>query len=231
MNIAAIAIIVTLLIMLTVLWRLWQRSVRADYIRTYTFPPALYEKLRQRRPELALKDCQLVGRALRQFFLAYMQGGCRYVSMPSQVTDDLWHELILYTRHYQLFCKKAFGGFLHHTPAVVLSRDKQNNTGLRRIWWLSCREDNINPCKPSRLPLLFAIDHKLNIAGGFVYSPDCRGLHNKNGSSGGTPYCGADFSSADFDGTTDGFGDWPDVSGDSHGGGDGGCGGGCGGGD
>ncbi len=84
MNIAAIAIIVTLLIMLTVLWRLWQRSVRADYIRTYTFPPALYEKLRQRRPELALKDCQLVGRALRQFFLAYMQGGCRYVSMPSQ---------------------------------------------------------------------------------------------------------------------------------------------------
>lgn len=125
MNIAAIAIIVTLLIMLTVLWRLWQRSVRADYIRTYTFPPALYEKLRQRRPELALKDCQLVGRALRQFFLAYMQGGCRYVSMPSQVTDDLWHELILYTRHYQLFCKKARRLFAPHACRGIEQRQTE----------------------------------------------------------------------------------------------------------
>jgi len=151
--------------------------------------------------------------------------------MPSQVTDDLWHELILYTRHYDSFCKKAFGGFLHHTPAVVLSRDKQNNSGLRRIWWLTCREENINPRQPSRLPLLFAIDKKLNIADGFVYAPDCRGIRrNEDTSSGSTPYCGGDFSSSDFDGSTDGFGDWSD-SGDSGEGGDGGCGGGCGGGD
>jgi len=68
MKFAALAIIATLLVLLTLLWRRWRRSVRADYIRTYTFPPALYEKLRKRRPELALKDCQLVGRALRQFF-------------------------------------------------------------------------------------------------------------------------------------------------------------------
>lgn len=48
--------------------------------------------------------------------------------MPSQVTDDLWHEFILCTRHYDAFCRRAFGGFLHHTPAVVLSRDRQNNS-------------------------------------------------------------------------------------------------------
>ena len=230
MKLAAFVIIATLLLLLTLLWRRWRRSVRADYIRTYTFPPALYEKLRKRRPELALKDCQLVGRALRQFFLAYLQGGCRYVSMPSQVTDDLWHELILYTRFYDNFCKKAFGGFLHHTPAVVLSRNKQNNSGLRRIWWLTCREENINPRKPSRLPLLFAIDKKLNIADGFVYAPDCRALRAAGDNSSGTPYCGGDFDSPDFDGSTDGFGDWSD-SGSADAGGDGGCGGGCGGGD
>lgn len=226
MNIVAIAIILTLLLLLTLIWRRWRRSVRADYIRTYIFPPALYDKLRKRRPDLSLKECQLVGRALRQFFLAYLQGDCRYVSMPSQVADDLWHELILYTRHYDLFCKKAFGGFLHHIPAVVLSRDRQNNTGLRRIWWLTCREENINPRKPSRLPLLFAIDTKLNIADGFVYAPDCGNLQRSDSTS-GTPYCGADFSSTGFDGCTDGFGDWSDSGdGDS---GDGGCGGGCGG--
>jgi hypothetical protein len=223
-NIPVLAIIATLLILLTLLWRRWRRSVRADYIRTYAYPPALYEKLRKRRPELAMKDCQLVGRALRQFFLAYLQGGCRYVSMPSQVTDDLWHELILYTRHYDNFCKKAFGGFLHHTPAVVLSRDKQNNSGLRRIWWLTCREESIDPRQPSRLPLLFAIDKKLNITDGFVYLPDCRGIRRSDDSGSSTPFCGGDFSSSDFDGSTDGFGDWSD-SGDSSDGCDGGCGG------
>ncbi len=71
MNIAAIAIILTLLLLLMLMWRRWRRSIRADYIRTYTFPPAVYDKLRKRRPELSLKDCQLVGRGLRQFFLAY----------------------------------------------------------------------------------------------------------------------------------------------------------------
>lgn len=99
MNLVFIAIILALLLLLTLMWRHWRRSVRADYIRTYTFPSELYNKLRKRRPDLSLKECQLVGRALRQFFLAYLQGGCRYVSMPSQVVDDLWHELILYTRH------------------------------------------------------------------------------------------------------------------------------------
>lgn len=228
MSIAPLAVIATLLLLLTVVWRRWRRSVRADYIRTYTFPPALYAKLQKRRPELALKDCQLVGRALRQFFLAYLQGGCLYVSMPSQVVDDLWHELILYTRHYDSFCKKAFGGFLHHTPAVVLSRNRQNNTGLRRIWWLTCREENIDPRKPSRLPLLFAIDKKLNIEDGFIYVPDCRGIRRSDDSGTSIPYCGGDFSSSDFDGSTEGFGDWSD-GGDSGDGGDGGCGGGCGG--
>jgi hypothetical protein len=228
LNAIAIVVIVTLVFLLITVWRRWRRSIRADYIRSYTFPPALYAKLQKRRPELSLKDCQLVGRGLRQFFLAYLQGGCRYVSMPSQVVDDLWHELILYTRHYDAFCKKAFGGFLHHTPAVVLSRNRQNNAGLRRVWWLTCREENIDPRKPSRLPLLFAIDKKLNIEDGFVYVPDCRGIRRSDGSNTGIPYCGGDFSSADFDGCTEGFGDWSD-GGDSGDGGDGGCGGGCGG--
>lgn len=226
MNILALLIIMALILLLAWTWRRWRRSVRADYIRTYTFPPGLYEKLQKRRPELSLKESQLVGRALRQFFLAYLQGGRQYVAMPSQVVDDLWHELILYTRHYDAFCKKAFGGFLHHTPAVVLGRNRQNNTGLRRVWWLTCREENIDPRKPGRLPLLFAIDHKLGIADGFVYAADCRGLRSSN--AGNTPYCGGDFSSSDFDGSTDGFGDWSDT-GDSSDGSDGGCGGGCGG--
>jgi len=105
LTIMAILVIITLIlsIALLVVWTRWRRAVRADYIRTFRFPPGIYEKLQARRPELSLKDCQLTARALRQFFLAYLKSGCQFVSMPSQVADDLWHELILYTRHYDEF--------------------------------------------------------------------------------------------------------------------------------
>ena len=77
--------------------------------------------------------------------------GKRHVSMPSQVADDLWHEFILYTRDYDAFCRRAFGGFLHHTPAVVLTEHRKSNEGLRRVWWYCCKYENIDPVRPTRL--------------------------------------------------------------------------------
>jgi hypothetical protein len=232
-----IIILITLILSITLLivWLRWRQAVRADYIRTYMFPKGIFDKLQARRPELSLKDCQLTARALRQFFLAYLKGGRKFVAMPSQVADDLWHELILYTRHYEAFCNKAFGGFMHHTPAVVLGADRQNNAGLRRTWWYACLEENINPRKHTRLPLLFALDAKLNVADGFRYAPDCKALRdnrNERGSGSGTTHCGGDFSDSSYDGSTDGFADSPSGDGGGFGSGDsaGGCGGGCGGG-
>jgi hypothetical protein len=88
-------------------------------------------------------------------------------------------------------------------------------------------EENIHPKRASRLPLLFAIDAKLQIVGGFYYVLNCKGI-NKLGESESAVYCGGDMSSADFDGSTEGFGD--SFFGDSESVGDtGGCGGGCGG--
>jgi hypothetical protein len=218
------------------LWSVWRRlrdARRADFIRGYAFPKGLIEKLQQQRPGLPAKDGQLVARALRQFFLAHLKSGRQFVAMPSQVTDDLWHEFILYTRHYERFCRQAFGRFMHHTPAVVLATAQRDNTGLRRTWWHCCKDENINPRRPTRLPLLFALDAKLGIADGFRYAPDCSALR---AGGDGSVYCGGDFSSNSFDGGTDGFGDAGSSSdgsssgsGDSSDGGSG-CGGGCGGG-
>ncbi len=208
---------------------------RAEFIRHYAFPKGLIEKLQQRRAGLPAKDGQLVARALRQFFLAHLTSGRQFVSMPSQVTDDLWHEFILYTRNYEDFCRRAFGRFMHHTPAVVLGKGQHGNAGLRRTWWFCCKEEHINPSKPTRLPLLFAIDGKLGISDGFRYVPDCSALR---AGGDGSAYCGGEFSSSNVDGSTDGFGDSPGhgasagEGGSSSDGGDGGgCGGGCGGGD
>jgi hypothetical protein len=65
------------------LWNRWRQLARAQFIRNYTFPHGLFAKLGAKRPQLDAKQMQLVARALRQFFLAYLHGGRRYVSMPS----------------------------------------------------------------------------------------------------------------------------------------------------
>lgn len=171
----------------------------------------------------------MVANGLRQFFLAYLNSGERYVAMPSQVADELWHAFILYTRAYQEFCGKAFGSFLHHTPAVALAPGRtRDNSGLRRVWWQCCKEENIDPRNPTRLPLLFALDTKLKIPNGYVYHSDCEQLR-RNGAAGSQ--CGGDFSDGSIDGSTDGFGDGAgsgssDGGSGGDGGGDGGCGGG-----
>ncbi len=186
------------------MWSKWRMYKQADYIRTYMFPPGLLDKLAQAQPHLGLKERQIVARALRQFFLAHLKSGCKFVAMPSQVVDDLWHEFILYTRNYESFCKTAFGQYMHHTPAIVLGAKRTDNMGLRRIWWYACIEENINPRNPTRLPLLFALDEKMKITNGFHYQANCK-KNAKGGDGGG--YCGSDFSSTSFDGSTDGFGD------------------------
>ncbi len=233
MHPALLFVLFALLAASLALWRALNVSKRAEFIRSAPLPKGLYDKLRARRPALSAKDCQLTAQALRQFFLAYLKGGRRTISMPSQVVDDLWHEFILHTRAYEDFCRRAFGGFLHHTPAAVLSNVKRSNEGLRRCWWWACRNDNINPRAPTRLPLLFAIDAKLGIEGGFHYAADCGPLRRAagDGNVGIVIHCGGDFADASYDGGTEGFGDSSDSSGadSSSTSGDGGssCGGGC----
>ena len=231
-----------------------RRKVRREQvIRSFMFPRGLFDKLSAKRPGLPVKDMQLVARALRQFFLAYLKSGCQRVAMPSQVVDDLWHEFILFTRDYEEFCQAAFGEFLHHTPAVKLGGEKSDNEGLRRVWWFCCLEENINPRQATRLPLLFAIDRKLGIADGFVYDLDCKRTTVAAASAGAataTTQCANDFKDQSIDGTLAGFGDDQRRDqgcggGGAHGGSghgeggsadgsgsgcSGGCGGGCGGG-
>lgn len=224
---------------------------RERVIRDYVFPGGLFDALRVHHPHLTIKECQLVAQGLRQFFLAYHKSGYRYVSMPSQVVDDLWHEFILHTRAYDEFCRKAFGRFFHHTPAAALGEQAaaKSDAGLRRTWWYACSEEKINPKRALRLPLLFALDAKLVIASGFVYALDCEGMRRATEQQGAAVvHCGSDLFCSDPGLGSDGSGSGCGGGSDGHhgssggdGGGDGGgadssgcggggCGGGCGGG-
>lgn len=234
----AVAAIPVVLVMLLQRGRLL-RLRREAFIREFELPRGLFEQLRKRNPALGLKECQLVSHALRQFFLAHLKSGRKYVSMPSQVADDLWHEFILNTRSYEQFCRRAFGKFLHHTPAVAVAGSAQSDAGLRRCWWFVCLEEHINPRKPTRLPLLFALDAKLDVPNGFRYVADCAMVRRQGADGSSNVQCGADLgsgydgssgdggsSSAGNGGNDPGSGGGGDSGGDSGGGcGGGGCGG------
>ena len=213
--------------------RVWETSLRRRFIREATFPRFLGAKLLAQYPQLQPRDVELVLHGLRQFFMAHLRSQRKFVAMPSRVVDAAWHEFILHTRAYEAWCSAAFGNLLHHTPAEVLGRDPKRNDGLRRSWFWACKEESIDPRKPTRLPLLFALDKKFAVAGGFSYIPDCSDINRKSDSD---AYCGTSFSdgggSGGASGDADGFGGC-ESSGDGGGdGGDGGgCGGGCGGGD
>jgi hypothetical protein len=208
----------------------WELSLRRQFVREARFPSFLGAKLRAKYPQLSQSDVDLVLRGLRQFFMAHLRSKRAFVAMPSQVVDTAWHEFILHTRGYEFWCQAAFGRLLHHTPAEVLGRDTRRNDGLRRAWFWSCKEESINPRQPTRLPLLFALDKKFDIPGGFSYVPDCRDIDRKSGSD---AYCGTSFGEGGGDGEGGASGDSASFGGsDSSSSGDGGgdSGSGCGGG-
>ncbi|WP_218044237.1 glycine-rich domain-containing protein [Kiloniella majae] len=103
--------------------------------------------------------------------------------MPSQVVDVAWHEFILFTREYHDFCKKAFGRFLHHTPAEAMKSPTNAEEGIKRAWRLACELEGFATNTKQKkkglsftkdpLPRLFEIDRKLKIPNGFYYKRDC----------------------------------------------------------
>ena len=182
----------------------WLQLRRAEFIRTYRWPPGLLKRLEKHHPGFERKDSALVSRGLAAIFprLPDERQAPRLDALASRRRSLAR----IHPVHARLRCvlPPRLRRLPHHTPAVVLSEHRKSNEGLRRVWWYCCKYENIDPVSPTRLPLLFALDSKLKIANGFVYHPDCEELR-KNGS--GAAYCGGDFADTSFDGSSDGFGD------------------------
>ena len=205
---------------------------RARFIDQYRFPEELRRRLSERRPALTPQQLGLVLEALRQYFLACLAAQhrpiARLVGMPSKAVDDAWHEFIVMTHDYAEFCRKAFGRYLHHTPAAQMDEpmgDAVANT-LHQL-----KSPSIGPASVAMLgamPLIFALDRELGIGDGHRYDTaafaelDVRRreiVASQGGDSSGGASYGGD-SSCGPGGASCGDG----------GGGGGCCGGGCGGG-
>ncbi|SNS91698.1 hypothetical protein SAMN06265795_10963 [Noviherbaspirillum humi] len=194
--------------------------MRDRRITDYVFPVSVSRKVKATYPNLDAAQVRMVMKGLREYFLISAAAGGRMVSMPSKAVDVAWHEFIICTRAYQKFCQAVFGRFLHHTPSEAMRRPTMAQDGIKRAWRLSCGRENIDPRRPDRLPLLFAIDERLQIADGYRYALDCS---QKGNVAYGDIYC------ASHIGCGGGCAGWS-TDADSGCSSDSGCGGGCGGG-
>lgn len=207
-----------------------RRVQRAQFIREYAFPERITRKLQETYPHLQTEQILDAQNALRDYFQVCRIAGRRQVAMPSQAVDVLWHEFILFTRYYKDFCQRAFGRFLHHTPAEAMSSPEHAQGGIKRAWRLACRLENIKPQQPDRLPRLFALDEQLQINNGFRYQLNCAAALaaiNAGTQQTGGVYCASHIGCSSCSScSSSGHGC---SSGCSSDGGDSGCGGGCGG--
>ncbi len=203
---------------------------RESFVRDTPLPPGLLDRMRARYPELSLKDRQLVARGLRKYFIACARARGQPVAMPSRVVGDLWQLFSEDRTRYKSWSRKATGRVLDVTAPVFLAGDHASNAALRRCWWHACREENLDPRRPTRLPLLFALDTKLRIAGGLYYFVDEQGRRAKFARAGDADpgawtferersWTAADFRDTSFDGGTDGLGDSAGGDGGDGGGG------------
>ncbi len=225
------------------LWRKQRQKRQLQFIENYQFPSMLLERVKKKHDYLSDDDLQKVAEAMRDYFYICNLAKGKMVAMPSEIVDVLWHEFILFTRAYEKFCDQALGRFLHHTPTEAMPQKSQATEGIKRAWRLACAKANINPKKPNKLPLLFAIDTLLNIENGFKYRLDCRHTpyqsSSQDGKSGCAGYCATDIGcasgcvGASGNSADGGFFGGDSDSGGFFGGGDSscssGCSGGCGG--
>ncbi len=169
------ALIIVVAIFIYIKFSVKNKSKSLANIEEFKFPATIRDKIKDKYNHLNDADLDKVEKGLKEWFYVCYFAGRKPVSMPSQVVDDAWHELILFTKLYQNFCVTVFGKFLHHNPAEAMKSDKSAQKGIKTAWKISCIREKISPNKPKKLPILFALDARLKIPNGFKYSLNCNG--------------------------------------------------------
>jgi hypothetical protein len=154
----------------------YRAARRVLAVDAYEFPSSVRQRLRRTHPDLDTEGLALIEAATRQWFriLARRPTARLWLSMPSTLADDMWHEFLLHTRDYAVFCDTAFGRFIHHVPeSAITPEDAVPSSTNRLLATLRlAREDENNP---SALPVLFRVDHEAGLQQARRYISNCGG--------------------------------------------------------
>ena len=140
---------------------------RARFVAQYRLPPSVGPDLLERYPHLSQTGIAAAKVGLRQWFRLHTATS-RLLGMPSMAVDLLWHEFILDTAEYSRFCRKAYGGLLHHRPASQMAGldEAAINRAMALTYAMACRDEGMPVRAPVRLPALFSADADLDLSDG-----------------------------------------------------------------
>ncbi len=104
-------------------------AVRLEAALDADFTARLEARVRGRSPGMTQAEWEWTWFELKRYFL--MCGIMRQVQMYGARTDDIWHEMLAFTREYQLFCERFCGTMIHHAPHGQASRPSEDD----RAWF------------------------------------------------------------------------------------------------
>ncbi|MBW7460703.1 hypothetical protein K0U00_42225, partial [Paenibacillus sepulcri] len=87
---------------------------RLEAVLTADMEARVKDRVLRNRPSMRDGEWQWLWFELKRYFLmcAIMRG----VPMYSEKVDEVWHEMLMFTREYEQFCIQLSGGFIHHAP-------------------------------------------------------------------------------------------------------------------
>lgn len=87
------------------------------------------------------KEFELYLYGLKQYFL--LNAVLKTVPMFSKEVDIIWHEMLMFTREYEDFCKRYIGEMIHHAPGI--GRDGMEDGSQRAEFdWLYSQIFEVN---------------------------------------------------------------------------------------
>lgn len=134
-------------------------------IRSYEWPRGMMARALLRCPPGT--DPALLDQGLREFLLACGEAPRLRAAMPSRTVDEAWHEFVLHTLDYAMFCDKAYGTFLHHRPEESMSEDERAHQGhgaMVATWLAATRAEGLERTTHT-MPALFASDLEAGVPG------------------------------------------------------------------
>lgn len=93
------------------------------------------ERLQQRNPHVSDTEWLWRWHEVKRFLL--MGALLRRVDMYSEQVDEVWHEMLMFTREYQELCERFCGHMIHHAPhrhaGSCEGAGARSGTGLVRL--------------------------------------------------------------------------------------------------